>query len=305
MCALLFIAFLFSFQTQNALAYSDNTQAGQNAELTEDGLLEMIQLLQGLIKLYGQMLVELNSEPSVDLIVQEDNKANCEYFDASDNSVKRGEFIALKWQLDNVVSAYINNGIGSVAQSGQEIVPVYEDTTFTLSGESTSGDVSCYVDVKVSDELVSEYDEIRLDSDVRLVDSFTITNIISDSSDSNFEYKYQIYGHVNGMYLDIEPEYICRNPNDDCSGYLLDIVSDSGTSYKEVQADPYVKGGALYRFTEESNTITFRGYAPDTLREAAGSKIYSYMPGQIKLNFIVRENGQHLRSATEKVDAKG
>ena len=75
----------------------------------------------------------------------------CESFSANPNSITTGGTATLTWDTTRVVSATINQGIGSVAVDGTRSVSPTSTTTYVLTGTSSTGaTVTCDTTVTVT-----------------------------------------------------------------------------------------------------------------------------------------------------------
>ena len=90
----------------------------------------------------------------VNVTVEKKNNKNvrCDSFTVSDSNVDDGDKVTLKWKTTDADSVRIDNGVGSVADDGEERVTINDDTTFTLTARNGNDDDTCKVKVKVNDK---------------------------------------------------------------------------------------------------------------------------------------------------------
>ena len=127
--------------------------------------------------------------------------ANSVNFTVSDDSVRDGDDVLLKWTTDNVSSLSINNGVNSTELNDEETVRITDDVTFAMDVVFTDGTTDqCTVDVSVgggggssgggssrpsctftaSDTSVSAGDTVTLSWDTRRTNNL----ILTDSDDN-------------------------------------------------------------------------------------------------------------------------
>jgi len=99
--------------------------------------------------------------------VGEQQAPKCDFLNASDYHVDKGDNVTLTWGTTNASDVYINNGIGNVSADGSRNVTIYNDITYILTAENGNQEDACQVTIKV-DEPVKEYpkcDYFRVDDD--------------------------------------------------------------------------------------------------------------------------------------------
>lgn len=70
-------------------------------------------------------------------------------FSADSPSITEGESSALSWSVTNATTVTIDNGVGTVALSGNTTVSPITTTTYTLTATNTAGSVTASVTVTV------------------------------------------------------------------------------------------------------------------------------------------------------------
>ena len=125
-------------------------------------------------------------------------------------------------------------------------------------------------------------------------------------------FSYKINNWRDGLVLDIEPTVNCNDMyiaplKRWCDDYLFDIGGKATEKYTGVSADPYVKGGALYRITGAGSQIEIKGYVRRDYVETPGVTI-TPVPDSIDFRFVIRDikqGGKDIWSKTERVQFKG
>ncbi len=174
---------------------------------------------------------------------------------------------------------------------------------FVLPPSTTAGSHTVSVMDKASGEMSNTVTIV--------VPTPSVTGSFSSSltgSQMNSYYTYQIQNYRSGLVLDVEPYVNCggsntTSPQMDCSQYLFDLSGKATESYMNVQGDPYVKGGALYRFADGAGaSLVFTGFANPSYVPPSG---YIYPePESIDYHLFLRDlnnGGATVWSGTETV----
>jgi hypothetical protein len=133
----------------------------------------------------------------------------------------------------------------------------------------------------------------------------------TDSTKMLSTYTYRIQNYRSGLVLDVEPIVNCNDTyiaplKRDCSQYLFNLSGKAAESYSNVQGDPYVKGGALYRFTGASGGISALGFINPAYTVPAG--YLNPVPDNIDFVFTLRDinqGGATLWTQTQRAQFKG
>ncbi len=126
-------------------------------------------------------------------------------------------------------------------------------------------------------------------------------------------YKYSINKYSKNLVIDVEPTVNCNDAyiaplKRDCSGYHFDLAGKAAESYIGVVANPYVKGGASYRFTGVDGVLNINGYIPKVNVDTNPAGYTNPIPDSIDFKFILRDRkqgGKEIWSTTERVQFKG
>ncbi len=124
-------------------------------------------------------------------------------------------------------------------------------------------------------------------------------------------YQYTINNYRNGLVMDVEVKVDCPTYPEatykmDCSKYIFNLGTKGGQVYNYVLADPYVKGGTSYRFTDPSHQIDITGYPVPGYTPIA--PYIAPVPSSIEYKFILRDinnGGATLWSETKIYNFKG
>jgi len=123
-------------------------------------------------------------------------------------------------------------------------------------------------------------------------------------------YTYEIKNYRSGLVLDVEPTVNCNDTQiapykRDCSQYWFNLSGKAAETYSNVQGNPYVKGGASYRFTGSSGSLNISGFINPSY--VSGSPYISPVPDNLDFNFILRDtsNGAVIWSQTLRAQFKG
>lgn len=123
-------------------------------------------------------------------------------------------------------------------------------------------------------------------------------------------YNYGINGYNKDLVLDVEPTVNCNDTyisplKRDCSAYHFDLSGKAAESYIGVGGDPYVKGGAQYRFTGLDGGLILTGYVYKTYATPVG--YVDPVPDSVDFKFILRDinGGPDLWTETKRVQFKG
>ncbi len=95
--------------------------------------------------------------------VGEPNAPVCNYLNASDTSVSKGEMITLSWDTEHTSDVSINNGIGSVASNGSKNVVINNDITYILTAKNGNQEDTCSVHINVDEEETPRCDFFDVD----------------------------------------------------------------------------------------------------------------------------------------------
>lgn len=127
----------------------------------------------------------------------------------------------------------------------------------------------------------------------------------------NSTYTYQIKNYRSGLVLDVEPTINCNDGyitplKRDCSFYRFDLTGKAAESYIGVSGNPHAKGGALYRFTGSSGTLSLIGAVVKVYAPPSG--YIRPIPDSIDFKFILRDlnqGGKEIWSETKRAQFKG
>jgi hypothetical protein len=141
--------------------------------------------------------------------------------------------------------------------------------------------------------------------------TFSYKQGTGSGSSMNATYTYQIQNYRSGLVLDIEPTVNCNDVylapyKRDCSQYWLNLSGKAAESYSNVQANPYVKGGASYRFTGSSGLLNLNGFINPSY--VPGNPYISPSPDNINYTFYLRDlnqAGTTIWSQTQTAQFKG
>ena len=189
----------------------------------------------------------------------------------------------------------------------------YKDTVafFYLDSYLRNTDIQG-LEVRVVDVYgnTSNWENARLfDGLMPIVKDASLTQIdgFSQFDPMNLTFNFVIEHWRAGLVMDIEPYVHCGEGADwerYCDKYLFDFSEKAGESYHGVAGDPYVKGGALYRFTGTGTSwgesISIRAYIhPDYIQ-----KPLQVIPYYVNYRFILRDTqngGAEVWSETFKI----
>lgn len=120
-----------------------------------------------------------------------------------------------------------------------------------------------------------------------------------DSAKQSFNFNFTLRNYRKGLVLDVEPYVQCNDQylqglTRNCAQYLFDLTQKAGETYFGEAGDPYVKGGALYRFTglatQSGESLSLVSYPnPDYY---PGSNETEVIPDRINYRFILRDINQ-------------
>jgi hypothetical protein len=95
--------------------------------------------------------VEATCTKTITVEIPTPNAPICDSFTASPTTITRGQSTRLTWNTSNVISASINNAVGSVNPDGYVDVTPLQNTTYILTGVNASNQqVTCSVPVTVN-----------------------------------------------------------------------------------------------------------------------------------------------------------
>lgn len=184
----------------------------------------------------------------------------CDYLNASDTNVERGDRITLSWGTTNADNVRIEPQLGSVARNGSETVTVYGDTTFILTARnSDSGrESTCTVRVRVDkDDYTPSKKTPRCELDVsktrvnrgdRVTLSWETTHV--DSLRIRDDRGNHIYSTSNSRYLDGEIDVVINRTTE----FIMTVNGVDGgsrTCRVEVKTDDI----AVYEKREQGMVI--------------------------------------------------
>ena len=129
-------------------------------------------------------------------------------------------------------------------------------------------------------------------------------------------YSYNIPRYHSGLVLDVEPTVVCSDR--DCSRYLFGLTNNELDEehrcvqcYLDVPANPYVVGGASYRFTGESALLSIIGYVDSTYTSEyipGKERSVGPIPDSVEFKFVLRnvnQGGKEIWAETKVFQFKG
>lgn len=219
-----------------------------------------------------------------------------------DAFVAYGGQAALTWSSTNATSCKFTEGDpqfmlneNTTSGTNKYTQPLFATKTYTLSCTGAGGTTTKSVTVTVESP------------DPYVTGAFSNNN----SSSMTASYIYQIKNYRSGLVLDVEPTVDCTDSSSaldkrDCSQYWLSLSGKAAESYVNVQGNPYVKGGASYRFTGSNGSLDLKGFFNPSYIPV--SPYRTPVPNFIFYKFILRDlnqGGATIWSKTELVDIMG
>lgn len=224
-------------------------------------------------------------------------------------SISSGESQTLKWQSTSATSCFASsvpqnsNWSGKVTTSGTRTIDNFIATqNFYLVCNNSLGSVTGKFTVNV----------IMLDPSI---DSTFSSQQYSQSYDSRVtsSYVYKINNYREGLVLDVEPTVNCddtyiKDYKRDCSQYLFSLSGKAvAENYTGVKGNPYVKGGASYRFSGGADgQLNINGFINSLY--VAPSGYMSPVPDSLGFKFILRDTtqgGKEVWSEIKRIIFKG
>jgi hypothetical protein len=120
-----------------------------------------------------------------------------------------------------------------------------------------------------------------------------------DSTKQSFNFNFTLKNYRKGLVLDVEPYVQCNDQylqglTRNCAQYLFDLTQKAGETYFGEVGDPFVKAGALYRFTglatQSGESISLVSYPNPGYY--LGINETEVIPDRINYRFILRDLNQ-------------